>query len=112
MTSTFSLNIAQPGARTPLHTHVLDELILTVEGQLEVRIDGKTQIVEKDHTLVVPPRAEHGFKVGGDQRLSFWFSSPRWNHTNTIIPNTWKELFHSIYGKELTRVVGLKTHLF
>lgn len=50
-----------------LHTHVMDELIVIVEGQLEVRIDGETHLVGKDHTLVIPPGAEHRFKVVGDQ---------------------------------------------
>jgi len=45
----------------------MDELIVIVEGQLEVRIDGETHIVGKDHTVVIPPGAEHGFKVVGDQ---------------------------------------------
>ena len=67
MTSTLSLNTAEPGAGAPLHTHTMDELIVIVEGQLEVRIDGESHLVGKDHTLVIPPGAEHGFKIVGDQ---------------------------------------------
>ncbi len=67
VTSTFSINTAEPGAGAPLHTHVMDEVIVIVEGRLEVRIDGETHIVGRDHTLVIPPGAEHGFKVVGDQ---------------------------------------------
>ena len=67
VTSSFSLNTAEPGAGAPLHTHVMDELIVIVEGQLEVRIDGETHLVGKDHTLVIPPGVKHGFKVVGDQ---------------------------------------------
>jgi quercetin dioxygenase-like cupin family protein len=50
-----------------LHTHTVDELIVIVEGTLEVRIDGETQVVGKEHTIVIPPGAEHGFKVVGQQ---------------------------------------------
>ena len=66
VTSTFSLNTAEPGAGAPLHTHVMDELIVIVAGQLEVRIDGETHIVEKNHTVAIPPGTEHGFKIVGD----------------------------------------------
>ena len=77
VTSTFSLNTAAPGAGAPLHTHTIDELIVIVEGQLEVRIDGETQIVGKDHTLVIPPGTEHGFKVVGDQPAQLLVFFPR-----------------------------------
>jgi quercetin dioxygenase-like cupin family protein len=75
VTSTFSLNTAQPGTGAPLHTHNVDELIVIMEGTLEVRIDGQTHRVEKDHTLVIPPGAAHGFKVVGDReaRLMVFF---------------------------------------
>jgi quercetin dioxygenase-like cupin family protein len=44
-------------------------------GTLEVRIDGETHRVEKDHTLVIPPGVEHGFRVVGEQpaRLLVFF---------------------------------------
>ena len=67
VTSTFSINTAEPGAGAPLHTHTIDELIVIMEGALEVRIDGETQVVGKDHSIVIPPGAEHGFKVAGQQ---------------------------------------------
>lgn len=67
VTSTFSINTAEPGTGAPLHTHSMDELIVVMEGSLEVRIDGETHQVAKNHTLVIPPGAEHGFRVVGDQ---------------------------------------------
>jgi quercetin dioxygenase-like cupin family protein len=45
----------------------VDELIVIMEGTLEVRIDGETQVVGKGHTIVIPPGAEHGFKVVGER---------------------------------------------
>ena len=67
VTSTLSINTAEPGSGAPLHTHEMDELIMIMEGQVEVRINEEVYIVEKDHTLVIPPGAEHGFKIVGDE---------------------------------------------
>jgi quercetin dioxygenase-like cupin family protein len=67
VTSTFSINTAEPGAGAPLHAHSVDELIVIIEGTLEVRIDEETQVVGKGHTIVIPPGAEHGFKVVGQR---------------------------------------------
>ena len=38
---------------------------MVLEGTLEVRLDGETHTVGPDHTVVIPPRAEHGFHVTG-----------------------------------------------
>ncbi len=46
VTSTFSINTAEPGTGAPLHTHTIDELIVIMEGTLEVRLDCETHIVE------------------------------------------------------------------
>ena len=67
VTSTFSLNTGEPGTGAPLHTHTIDELIVIMEGTLEVRIDGETHVVPKNHTVAIPPGAEHGFTVIGDR---------------------------------------------
>ena len=67
VTSTLSINTAEPGSGAPLHTHEMDELIMIMDGQVEVRINEEVYIVQKDHTLVIPPGAEHGFKIVGDE---------------------------------------------
>ena len=66
VSSSLSLNTAEPGTGAPLHTHKIDELIMVMEGTLEVRINGETHTVGKDHTVVIPPGAEHEFKVVGE----------------------------------------------
>ena len=66
VTSTFSINTAEPGAGAPLHTHSIDELIVIMEGTLEVSMDGETSTVGPNHTVVIPPGAEHSFRVTGD----------------------------------------------
>ena len=67
VSTSLSLNTAEQGTGPPLHTHEIDELIMIMEGILEVRINGETHTVEKDHTLFIPPGAEHGFKVVGEK---------------------------------------------
>ena len=67
LTSTLNISTGQPGAGAPLHTHTIDELIVIMEGTLEVHIDGETRTVGKNHTVGIPPGAEHGFQVVGDQ---------------------------------------------
>ena len=66
VSTSLSLNTAEPGTGAPLHTHTIDELIVIVSGSLEVRIDGETHRVDKDHTVVIPPGAEHAFTVVGE----------------------------------------------
>ena len=75
VSSTFSINTAEPGTGAPLHTHTVDELIVILDGTLEVQVDGSTHTVEKDHTLVIPPGCEHAFKVVGERnaRLMVFF---------------------------------------
>ncbi len=77
VSTSLSLNTAEPGTGAPLHTHEIDELIMIMEGTLEVRINGEIHTVEKDHTVVIPPGAEHGFKVVGENnaKLIVFFPS-------------------------------------
>ena len=75
VTSTLSINRLEAGTGAPLHTHTMDELIVVLDGTLEVRIDGASYLVEKDHTLVIPPGSQHAFTVIGDRiaRLLVFF---------------------------------------
>ena len=77
VTSTFSINTAEPGTGAPLHTHTMDELIVIMEGTLEVRVNSETHIVGKDHTLAIPHGAEHGFKVIGEKTAELLVFFPR-----------------------------------
>ena len=65
VSSTLSINTAEPGTGAPLHTHTVDELIVILEGTLEVSLDGETHTVGPDHTVVIPPGAKHAFHVTG-----------------------------------------------
>ena len=85
--SSLSLSVVESGAGAPLHTHRADELIVVLEGSLDVRIGDETHRVGPDHTLVVPPDVAHGFtSVGpGPARLMAFFpvSNP-FDHTTFL----------------------------
>ena len=64
--SSLSYSVIGVGAGAPLHTHEVDELIVVLEGRLEVRVAGQVHEVGPDHTIVVPPDVPHGFTIVGD----------------------------------------------
>ena len=63
--SSLSISVAAPGTGAPLHKHEDDELIVLLDGELEVRMGDEVVTVGPDHTLVVPPNVPHGFTVTG-----------------------------------------------
>lgn len=65
--TSLSLHTGEPGTGAPLHTHAIDEIIVILSGELEVRINGETHRVSKDHTLAIPHDAIHGFTVVSDE---------------------------------------------
>ena len=65
ISSNLSYHVAQVGAGPPLHYHEDDELIVILEGTLEVRIGEEVSVVGPDHTVVVPSKVPHSFTVVG-----------------------------------------------
>ena len=75
VSSMLALSEMGPGAAAPLHTHQADEMIVILEGTLEVQLGDEIQSVGADHTLVIPSRVPHGFSVAGEDKvriLSFY----------------------------------------
>jgi len=66
-TTSSNLSLSEVGVGTgpPLHIHRADELIVVLEGSLEVHIGDETHYIGPDHTLVVPPGVPHGFTSVG-----------------------------------------------
>ena len=89
VSTSLSLNRAEPGTGAPLHTHAIDELIVIMAGALEVRIDGDTHRVSEGHTLVIPPGVEHAFTVVGeddaDLLVVFPDMNPYADHNTTYL---------------------------
>ena len=76
--SSQSYSIVGVGAGAPLHSHEADELIIILEGTLEVTLGDEVTRVGRDHTLVIPPHVPHAFtSVGpGDARLMAFLPDP------------------------------------
>ena len=62
--------ICEPGTGAPYHWHYYEEFITVLDGVAEVKVNGETAIVEARGTLIVPPRAFHGFTNVGDGLLT------------------------------------------
>ena len=61
-----SLGILEPGAGAPLHYHLeVDEVLLVLEGALDVTLGDETFRVEANHTISVPARVPHAFTAVG-----------------------------------------------
>ena len=95
--SYLSYSVVGVGAGAPLHMHEADELIVILEGTLEVRLGDKVQQVESDHTVVIPPTVPHGFtNVGpGEARILVFFPIPDpFDHT-TYLEDVPPEIYRS-----------------
>ena len=75
VSSTLAYSIVGVGAGAPLHVHQDDEIIVILEGTLEVRLGEEVHEVGGDHTLVIPRDVPHGFScVGpGEARILAFF---------------------------------------
>ena len=62
--------VCEPGTGAPYHWHYYEEFITVMDGVAEVKVNGETAIVEARGTLIVPPRAFHGFTNVGDGLLT------------------------------------------
>ena len=67
VSSTLSINTAEPGTgSSAAHALRSTSSSSSSRGTLEVSLDGHTHTVGRDHTVVIPPGAEHAFHVTGD----------------------------------------------
>lgn len=56
----------EPGAATPPHSHECDEVVLCLDGQGEVHVDGRVHRFGADCTVVLPRERVHQiFNTGG-----------------------------------------------
>ena len=60
-----SMGVLEQGAGAPLHYHEeVDEVIVVVEGMLDLRIGDERLLVGKDQTVSIPARTPHAFTAG------------------------------------------------
>jgi len=58
--------IMQPGAGAPLHIHAgADEILIVLEGELDVRLGEERRLVGPDHAICIPAGTPHAFTATG-----------------------------------------------
>ena len=58
--------IVEPGAGAPLHVHTAeDEVLIVLEGTLDVRLADEHRLVEAGHTISIPAGMPHSFVAAG-----------------------------------------------
>jgi len=61
-----------PGDRIPLHRHQVDEAIVVVSGEVEVRLGDETRIVTGRSVVFAPAGVAHGARNVGSQPASYF----------------------------------------
>ena len=73
-----SMAVLEKGAGAPLHFHEdVDEVIVVLEGTLDVRMGDERVLVGKDQTISVPARTPHAFTVVSPEGARFIAFLPR-----------------------------------
>jgi mannose-6-phosphate isomerase-like protein (cupin superfamily) len=73
-----SLGVLEQGAGAPLHFHEeVDEVIVVLEGTLDLRIGHERLLVGKDQTISIPARTPHAFTVVSPEGARFIAFLPR-----------------------------------
>jgi mannose-6-phosphate isomerase-like protein (cupin superfamily) len=73
-----SLAVLEPGAGAPLHFHEeVDEVIVVLDGTLDLRIGDQRVLVGRNQTISVPARTPHAFTAVGPEGARFIAFLPR-----------------------------------
>jgi quercetin dioxygenase-like cupin family protein len=77
--------IVEPGAGAPLHVHAAeDEVLIVLEGTLDVRLGGERRVVEAGHTLSIPAGLPHSFVAAGPVPAKFIGFLPKIGETTFL----------------------------
>lgn len=77
--------IVEPGAGAPLHVHATeDEVLIVLEGTLDVRLGEERRLVEAGHTISIPAGMAHGFVAVGPAPAKFIGFLPRIGETTFL----------------------------
>ncbi|MBV9860313.1 MAG: cupin domain-containing protein [Alphaproteobacteria bacterium] len=61
-----SYSVIEPGAGAPTHRHdTLDEVIIVLDGALEVQLGDERRRVAANHTIAIPAGVPHSFIAAG-----------------------------------------------
>lgn len=67
----------EAGAPFPEHAHPQEQLSIVVEGEFELTVDGKTQVLRPGKVAVIPADAPHSGRALTDCRIIDVFSPAR-----------------------------------
>ncbi len=77
--------VVQPGAGAPLHVHAAeDEVLIVVEGALDVRLGDERRVVEAGHTISIPAGMPHSFVAAGSVPATFIGFLPKIGETTFL----------------------------
>jgi quercetin dioxygenase-like cupin family protein len=70
------------GSAAPIHTHIHEQTVDVISGQLELTIDGETRILGPGQGAVIPSMIPHGAKAVTDCFVIDTFSPVREDYKN------------------------------
>lgn len=77
--------VVEPGAGAPLHVHAdEDEVLIVIEGALDVRLGEERCLVESGHTISIPAGIPHSFVAAGTGPARFIGFLPRIGETTFL----------------------------
>jgi quercetin dioxygenase-like cupin family protein len=86
ITCVCSRAVIEPGAGAPLHFHPdADEVLIVVEGTLDLRIGGERRLVGPDHTISIPAGTPHGFMAAGPAPTRIYAFFPKVGAITTTV---------------------------
>ena len=67
-----------PHTEAPLHTHVEEQIVIVLEGEMEFNLDGDVRVMRPGDVAVVPPWVPHGARTADSTCLEVdVFNPPR-----------------------------------
>jgi len=77
-----------PGSGIPPHVHTKeDEIFRILQGEVEIKIDGKATILKEGDMAFAPKNLVHSWKVVGKQKAKMWVSA---------FPSGMEHMFHEL----------------
>ena len=57
---TVSFNTTDPDSHLPIHCHQSEQIMIVMDGAIDIIVDGKLYRLEKGDVLILPSNIEHG----------------------------------------------------
>jgi quercetin dioxygenase-like cupin family protein len=78
VSTTSSMGLIEPGVGAPMHFHhEADEVIVVLEGTLDIQLGDERHIVGPNNTISIPARTPHAFTVTGPESARILVFMPR-----------------------------------